>query len=165
MPLPRTCPVCGEPASRLERHPDGAVSCGGCGERFDPHALAARRTVAPGVLLTVTGGVSLAFSALLAFALFAAWNAGELWHPDRDWTDIVEEIFLCVGLPLLSSVMSVMMLVGGSHLRHRRNWRLAVVGAVCACLPSSCCFFPLGIFAGTWALGVLFEPAVKAAFR
>jgi hypothetical protein len=68
---------------------------------------------------------------------------------------------------LLAIVLALLIILGGILMCVRRGYALAVFSAVLAALPclspSACCIF--GIVIGIWALVVLFNPAVKAAFR
>lgn len=78
---------------------------------------------------------------------------------DRTPEYIQSAIFSALGLTL-----DVMILVGGLRMHSLRGRTLATVGAICAVIPAnSCCC--IGIPIGIWALVVLFDPNVKAAFE
>ncbi len=69
-----------------------------------------------------------------------------------------------LGGTVLGLVLSVLMLVGGVTMKSQSSYGLAMTGAVCAIIPCVngciCCAMPVGI----WALMVLVDPNVKAAF-
>jgi hypothetical protein len=65
-------------------------------------------------------------------------------------------------------LVSLIIMLGGIFMCVRRGYGLAILSAILTALPcispSACpCLFGMGI--GIWALVVLFDPTVKAAFR
>lgn len=69
-----------------------------------------------------------------------------------------------VGLGLLISVLTI---IGSVRMLSLKNYALAVCGAICAAIPCAscggCCAF--GEIIGIWALIVLINPEVRAAFQ
>ena len=83
----------------------------------------------------------------------------ELRNRDRTPEFLQAAVSSALGLTL-----DVMILVGGLKMHGLRGRTLATVGAICAVIPvNSCCC--IGIPLGIWALVVLFDPNVKAAFE
>jgi hypothetical protein len=70
-----------------------------------------------------------------------------------------------IGGTVVGFVLSVLMLVGGIKMKSLSGYGLALTGAICAIIPCVngclCCAMPVGI----WAVMVLANPDVKAAFR
>jgi hypothetical protein len=71
--------------------------------------------------------------------------------------DVYPGLFFAVGVP------AALVAFGAWQMRKFRSYEFAVTAAVLAFLPWSPAF-PLGIFAGLWALWVLRDPQVRAAF-
>lgn len=68
-----------------------------------------------------------------------------------------------VATSLLGVVLSALALVGGLQMRAGKGYGLAMTGAICAIVPlTSCCCVTMP--AGIWALVVLLNADVKAAF-
>lgn len=64
----------------------------------------------------------------------------------------------------LGLTLDFLILIGGLKMHGLRGRSLAIAGAICAVIPvNSCCC--IGIPLGIWALVVLFDPNVKAAFE
>ncbi len=61
--------------------------------------------------------------------------------------------------------MAAIVFVGTGHMRQLRNYGFAVAAAIIACIPCIGPCFVLSIPFGIWALVVLFDPAVRAAFE
>jgi len=77
--------------------------------------------------------------------------------------DRTSEHIMAAVRTVLSLALDIAILVGGLRMHSLRGRTLATVGAICAIIPAnSCCC--LGIPVGIWALVVLFDPNVKAAF-
>lgn len=72
---------------------------------------------------------------------------------------IQNAIFSTFGMTL-----DIFILIGAIRMRSLRGRTLAMVGAICAIIPfNSCCC--IGMPVGIWALMVLSQPDVKAAFE
>ena len=70
-----------------------------------------------------------------------------------------------LGGTILGLVLSLAMLVGGFKMKSLSGYGLALTGAICAIIPcvNGCLCFAMPI--GIWAVVVLANPDVKAAFR
>ena len=86
-------------------------------------------------------------------------HVDELRNRDRTPEFIQAAVSSALGLTL-----DAMILFGGFKMHSLRGRTLATVGAVCAIIPVNSCFC-IGIPFGIWALVVLFDPNVKAAFE
>jgi hypothetical protein len=59
-----------------------------------------------------------------------------------------------------------LIILGGLKMKNLQSYALAMTAAILAMIPCCSCYCCLvGLPAGIWALVVLFEPEVKAAFR
>jgi hypothetical protein len=69
-----------------------------------------------------------------------------------------------IGSTVFGLILSGLMVVGGAKMRSVSGYGLAVTGAVCGIIPiNGCCCLAMPF--GIWAVVVLADPAVKAAFR
>ncbi len=84
--------------------------------------------------------------------------------PDELKTQIMVMGWGWVALGLLSSTLT---LIGGIRMLSLKNYALGICGAICAALPClsglACC--GVGEIVGIWALVVLINPDVRAAFH
>ena len=94
----------------------------------------------------------------------AALNAVEKQDPQTTYTQSLLENF---GVGVFWLILSLITIFGGVRMMSLRSYGLAVAGAVIAVIPcvspSGCCL--LGEIAGIWALIVLMNADVRAAFR
>jgi hypothetical protein len=79
-----------------------------------------------------------------------------------------ESVWGAIGTGVFWLVVSLVILFGGARMMGLRSYGLAVTGAIlaaipCVSCPGGCCF--LGQIAGIWALIVLLNSDVRAAFR
>ena len=82
-------------------------------------------------------------------------------YPVRSVGMMAPLMFLAV---VLNLAFSITVIIGGWQMRQARSYGLALIAAILALLP--CTFgWILGLPIGIWALFVLMEPEVKAAFR
>ena len=87
----------------------------------------------------------------------------EARNRDRTVEYVQSGVFGALGLTL-----DVFILIGGLRMQSLRGRTLAMVGAICAIIPAnSCCCIgmPIGMPLGIWALMVLTNADVKAAFE
>jgi hypothetical protein len=86
----------------------------------------------------------------------AGWTAEDLLNVYVRWG---------TGVGIAGVIGTIMPIVGGVCMLARKAWGLAVAAALLTAVPlsSPCCLFGLPI--GIWALVVLFQPDVRAAFR
>jgi hypothetical protein len=106
----------------------------------------------PALALLVTFGLMLALSMTMLVVFLVALATGDNNEP--------EALFQFV----FSIPMSGLVVYGAYKMRRLENHGLAVAAAVLAMIPcSGCCV--LGLPFGIWALVVLNDPSVKAAFH
>ena len=79
-----------------------------------------------------------------------------------------ETVWGNIGIGLFWLVVSFLIILGASRMMSLRSYGLAVTSAIlaaipCVSCPGGCCF--LGEIAGVWALIVLLNSDVRAAFR
>jgi hypothetical protein len=157
------------------------------GDGYDqpPSSPPSERTTVPGIFLVVVGVLNIFGGGFLALLGFAAANvpteelqkqmekqqpqnikemekAGITVKTIQDWYQRAGYV------GLINCVIGVVIILGGIMLWTRKNYALAIVGALLAAIPvlslSSCpCIFGLGI--GIWAMVVLSSAEGKAAFR
>jgi hypothetical protein len=66
--------------------------------------------------------------------------------------------------PLLSVILSGVIIFGALKMRALENYNLALASAIVALLPcGGCCCLPLPV--GIWALVLLMKPEIKSQFR
>lgn len=114
-----------------------------------------RRVSRPGTALLIMGSIAAVFPAIsivgwLFNLLYIGFNA------------VVASNLL---VSLLFFACSVMISIGGGKMASMECYRLARLGAILACIPFVSPFIFLGIPFGIWALVLLYDPEVKAAFE
>lgn len=114
-----------------------------------------RRVSRPGTALLIMGSIAAVFPAIaivgwLFNLLYIGFNA------------VVASNLL---VSLLFFACSVMISIGGGKMASMESYRLARLGAILACIPFVTPFIFLGIPFGIWALVLLNDPQVKAAFE
>jgi hypothetical protein len=78
--------------------------------------------------------------------------------------DKTPEIAMSVAQTVVQIAGSIVVLLGALRMRALKSWGLALTGAILACTPcSGCCI--VGLPFGIWALVVLNDASVKAAFQ
>jgi hypothetical protein len=114
-----------------------------------------RRVSRPGTALLIMGSIAAVFPGIaivgwLFNLLYIGFNA------------VVASNLL---VSLLFFACSVMISIGGGKMASMESYRLARLGAILACIPFVTPFIFLGIPFGIWALVLLYDPEVKAAFE
>jgi putative exporter of polyketide antibiotics len=132
---------------------------------------------AAGIALMIVGGLGLLFIlGSLIFNMVMGPNAQaeqmKQFEGNEQMKEIIERmenagpvmdtVFTIIGI-----VNSCLILVAGYMMRKMTNYKLALVGAICAAVPcltpmDCCCLIEVGI--GIWALVVLMQADVKAMF-
>ena len=180
--MTRYCAMCGHRFGPYEAGegvcPDcGAVTTdgpGGAGLVDLEHAAAKARPAAIGLMaagaLTLLAGLS--GPAFIGYALFAEGIGDEADRPGRV---AAAALFGFAGLAVLA--VGGLILAGGFQMYHLRTWGLGLSAAIATLVSSVlmvgslllCCpFVFVGVVTlpiGIWALVVLGDPQVKAAFR
>jgi hypothetical protein len=114
-------------------------------------AYALNKVQGPAIALMVTFGIALALSLVSLVMIVVMIAQGE-----AEPTALLQIVF---SLPL-----SIFVLYGANKMRRLEQHGIATAAAICAMIPcSGCCV--LGIPFGIWALSVLNDSYVRAAFR
>lgn len=130
-----------------------------------PHQIAYERVSAPATALIVTGIISIILQTLGIVGNLAmmAIDGGPVAQ-DADFLLLFDGAF-SAAFGVFSLAMAVLVLVGAMKMKNLNNYALAMTSAIVAMIPciSPCCLlgFPFGI----WAIVVLSDGSVKAAFR
>jgi hypothetical protein len=120
---------------------------------------AASKVSLPGMLLIIVGALNLlsilywVLNTVLGFTIANTSSGGALVGGAMNF------VWAIVAL-----VIGALNILGGMKMRQLRSYGLAMTGAVTAMLPCTCCC-PAGLGAGIFALVVLMNADVKAAFR
>ncbi len=118
------------------------------------------RVNVPGIGLIVTGALGIVTS--LGFMLL--WGLGGIAAlADEDAADALGGIGVLMGLTVIGLLISAFVTYAGLQMRQLRSWGAVMAGAILAMLPCGpCCL--LGLPMGIWAILVLIDEEVKAAF-
>lgn len=146
------CPRCGEVAGEAGAKPIDV----------EGRTLTVGTALAGVGIVTLLGSIGWLFAAL-AFAT-APPPPGPAQNPDAARAMVVGHYLGQWGPTAIGVPLGVIQTAGGIQLARRRTWPVAVVGAIMALVPCTCGFV-VGLPIGIWALVVLFNPAVRAAFR
>jgi hypothetical protein len=120
----------------------------------------ATRVSAPAVGLIVAAGLSLAFNLLY---LLVIGLIGVAAVTDPQTADALPAAGAMIGVGVIALALNVLTLYAAWQMRQLRGWGLSMAGAILAMLPCTpCCIIGLPI--GIWAILVLIDNDVKAAF-
>jgi hypothetical protein len=128
--------------------------------RADPFVL--QRVAAPATALIVTAILGIVGDVLaIAFFSFVLLQPDVLGRLDRH----DPSLYVNLGVGIISLPVGVVMLIGALKMKKLESYGLAMAGAILGMLPyaSPCCI--LGLPFGIWALVVLSDNSVKAAFH
>ena len=129
--------------------------------RADPFAK--QRVAGPATALIVTAVLGLIGNVLsLAFIGFVLSQRPAL-PPNNNLDDFSG--YMNLGVAFIGLPVGVVMLIGAMKMKKLESYGLAMAGAILGMIPylSPCCL--LGLPFGIWALVVLSDGSVKAAFR
>jgi phage FluMu protein Com len=129
--------------------------------RADPFAK--QRVAGPATALIVTAVLGLIGNVLsLAFIGFVLSQRPAL-PPNNNLDDFTG--YMNLGVAFIGLPVGVVMLIGAMKMKKLESYGLAMAGAILGMIPylSPCCL--LGLPFGIWALVVLSDGSVKAAFR
>jgi hypothetical protein len=138
------------------------------GPGYPLNAMATSRVAGPATALMVTAGLGIATQALAVLAHIAQIGLQPQMH-GRGGPDAIMLTAIHSGVGLLSAavgiIVGLVILVGATKMKNLENYAFAMAAAIVAMIPciSPCCI--LGLPFGIWALVVLSDPMVKAAFR
>lgn len=128
----------------------------------------AERTLLPAIFMYVACGFSIAYSILSIALNLAGIEMNAFPQPGNAQDEMAQEMVRVLGIVMLFAFIfrDLFLIYAAWHLQSRRSYAVAMTGAVISvipCLGSPCCL--LGVPFGIWALVVLNDDAVKAAFR
>lgn len=146
------CPRCGEVAGEAGAKPIDV----------EGRALTVGTALAGVGFVTLLGSLGWLFIAV--FFAPAPPPPGPGQNPDAARAIVIGHYMGQYGPAVVGFPLGLIQTAGGIQLARRRTWAVAVVGAIMALVPCSCGFV-VGLPIGIWALVVLFNPAVRAAFR
>jgi len=127
------------------------------------NTLAASRVSGPAIALIVTGAIGLPLSVLGMLGNLFGLAAGGMRQPD------IMPMMLPAGIQAVASfiaiAISIVIIIGALKMKNLENYTFAMTASIMAMVPciSPCCW--LGLPFGIWALVVLNDANVKAAFR
>ncbi len=166
------CPLCGYQGGDFPRNADGRLVCPRCGEVAGEAGATpidvAGRTLTVGTALAGVGGMTLIGAiAWLAVVLLVgppppAIAAGG--NPQAAEAARFGYYAGQYGPGIAGIAIGLVVTPGGIQLARRRMWPLAVLASLTAMIPCSCGVV-VGLPIAIWALVVLFNPTVRAAFR
>jgi hypothetical protein len=131
-----------------------------------PDPMAAQRLSAPATALIVTGVLGILAQVGGVLANLAQVNMGAGMAPRG--VEVAPLMFgagLYLVLGAVGVGLSILVIVGATKMKNLESYSLAMASAIIAMVPctSPCCL--LGLPFGIWALVVLNDSSVKAAFR
>jgi phage FluMu protein Com len=128
---------------------------------------AASRVGGPATALIVTAGLGIAMQVIGLIAHLAQFGFQQ--HMHAGGPDAMMFSMLNSGIGLISGavgiIIGLVIIVGAMKMKNLESYSFAMAAAIIAMIPciSPCCV--LGLPFGIWALVVLNDPTVKAAFR
>jgi hypothetical protein len=131
-------------------------------------ASAAGRVAGPAIALIVTASLGLAWHVVSAIINAITLSNGPpvVFQPGQG-PEVPQWVFVVaiLGGAVLALVLDVVILVGAIRMRKLQSYGLAMAASIIAMIPCvwPCCL--LGLPFGIWALVVLSDSSVKAAFR
>jgi hypothetical protein len=159
-------PAPGSGGTRASDNPYEAPGVGGHAGFGQPDPTAAQRLSAPATALIVTGVLGVIAQVLGMVANVAQMNMGAAMAPRGEAA--VPMMFgtgISLAMGAVGIGLSVLVIVGATKMKNLESFSLAMAAAIIAMVPctSPCCL--LGLPFGIWALVVLNDSSVKAAFR
>jgi hypothetical protein len=146
-----------------------ATRADGAAPRVDTQADVARRLRGPALGLVAVGILNVTL--VLAFAAFNVWyqlERHEALNAESvtSWRDVILGVagMMLLALVILTAVISVLMILGGSRMLSLRSRGLALTASWLAVLPVSP-MIVLSLPVGVWALVVLLSAEGKEAFE
>jgi phage FluMu protein Com len=126
-------------------------------------AAAAARVAGPAIALIIIGALEIAVEVWAVFVTLTEFRAGRAARLGP-WADLVTPEAVVIG-GAIGVILGIVVIWGGVKMRNLEGYPLAMAAAIIAMIP---CFWPccmLGLPFGIWALVVLSDPMVRAAFR
>ena len=133
------------------------------GSQFDTTAASAR-LAGPAIALIVVASLGLALQLIALPINLWQLGAGPQPRPPIDMPLVFEPGF-AVGSGILNMIVAIVMLVGAIKMKKLESYGFAMTASILAVIPcfSPCCCLDLPF--GIWALVVLSDARVRAAFR
>ena len=130
----------------------------------EPVELIANRVAGPAIALIVTGALGLAAQVIALPFNMLQLGAGAAARPPIDIPIIFNPAY-AIASNLVGFVIGIVVIVGAMKMKNLENYGFAMAASIIAMVPciSPCCL--LGLPFGIWALVVLSDQQVKAAFR
>jgi len=128
-------------------------------------AEAQSKVSTPGLLLAITGGLSIAGS--LISLLFNILGVGVGSFAPATGDERILNMFsggVGIVMALLGLVLYGVVIFGALKMRSLESYGMSMAAAIIAMLPCSCCCL-IGLPIGIWSLVVLMDQNVKANFR
>ena len=132
-------------------------------------AIAEAKAVGPGTAMLVVGLLTLPMSCLAMLSgLFNVAEQAQYAYSDEELIGTLVRGTIGIGFYVLNFIMGVVVAAAGWKMRNLESHTLCMVGAIALIIP--CCgqvrwCWPLGLGFGIWALVVLLNDEVKAAFH
>ncbi len=135
---------------------------------YDSSAEIRNKVSAPAVALMVMAGLTIAASLLgvLFNLLGVSLGSGMLGNLSQD--ERIGQLFmggLGIVRALIVIVVNLVAFVGALRMKSLQSYSLAIISAIVVAFPCCNCCCVIGTPIGIWALIVLFDSQVKAAFR
>lgn len=133
-----------------------------------PYFNAAQKTEVVGLILAILAGISLALQAVglvIRMVSVGMVMTDSNLRGSEDATPIIAMVVAGLVTSLALMTINGLTLYGGLQMRKLESYKLCCAGAILACIPCCSPCSIVGIPFGIWALVVLLDPQVKAAFR
>ena len=134
-------------------------------------SAALARVSAPATALIVTALLGIVVNLLIAglyaiiFVLLLTGSIPSIGSFDQDPMQLLIAYGVVVAAAVFGLVMDVLVLAGAARMKRLESYRFALAASIIAAIPgiSPCCL--LGVPFGIWAIVVLSDDSVKAAFQ
>jgi hypothetical protein len=128
---------------------------------------AAERVAGPAMALLIVGILSVLFKlvGIVGIAVAIVADPAMAQQNNNGPLPMAAELGLNIAMTILGLILSSLIIYGALQMRRLESFSASMAAAIVAMLP---CIFPccvLGFPFGIWALVVLNDPSVKAAFR
>ncbi len=129
-----------------------------------PNPEAASRVAAPAIAIMVVSGLAIAGGLLNMLLQLLGMGAGLFGRGGGD-ERIAQVMGSTIGvvITLVGLVLYAVAIVGAVKMKNLKSYGMSMASAVLVMLPCSCCCL-FGLPVGIWALVVLMNDEVKAAF-
>ncbi|MFN7975623.1 MAG: hypothetical protein U0166_25335 [Acidobacteriota bacterium] len=122
------------------------------------------RTQGPAIGLMVTSGLSILWCLFWLFGRGLLLGMMGAFGGMRNAGGMLQGA-LGVVISLIGIAIYIFVFFAATKMRSMESYGIAIAGAICSFLPCSCCFWIPNIAMGIWALVVLLNADVKAAFQ